>query len=96
VSVIGIAVIPFVTCAVFLAGLLGRVAVMRWTGMRLTHDIAVQTPGAAVTSPSERVAATHPFVCESACLRRWIGSQTGTGYLELMLLPDTDTFRSIC
>jgi len=63
------------------------------TGLRAQDPQAL---GAAVTSPSEREAATQPFVCESACLRRWIGSQTGTGYLEMMLLPDTDTFRSIC
>jgi hypothetical protein len=51
---------------------------------------------AAVTSSSERVAPTQPFVCESARLRHRIGSQTGTGCLDLMPMFDTDTIRSIC
>jgi uncharacterized RDD family membrane protein YckC len=32
VSLVGIAVVPLLLCAVFVAGLIGKVAVMRWTG----------------------------------------------------------------
>ena len=38
VSVVGIAVIPFVLCALLLAGLLGKVAFARWIGMRAIHQ----------------------------------------------------------
>jgi uncharacterized RDD family membrane protein YckC len=35
VSIVGVAVVPFVLCALFLAALVGRVGVMRWIGMRV-------------------------------------------------------------
>ena len=35
VSVIGIAVVPFVLCALFLAWIIGKVGVMRWIGMNV-------------------------------------------------------------
>jgi len=38
VSVIGIPVVPVVLCAVFVAGLLGRVSVMRWIGMTAVRE----------------------------------------------------------
>ncbi len=37
-SVIGIAVVPFVLCALLAAALLGRVAVMRWMGSAIVHE----------------------------------------------------------
>lgn len=38
VSVIGIAVVPFVLCAIFVAWLIGRVAVARWIGMTAVRE----------------------------------------------------------
>ena len=38
VSVIGIAVIPFVVCALLAAAILGRIAFARWIGMSLVHQ----------------------------------------------------------
>jgi len=35
VSIIGLAVVPFVLCAMFIAGLVGRIGVARWIGMRI-------------------------------------------------------------
>jgi uncharacterized RDD family membrane protein YckC len=48
VSVIGIVVIPFLSCALLLAGLVGRVGVMRWMGMRLKGDTEGATPWASL------------------------------------------------
>jgi len=38
VSVIGIAVVPFVICALFVAALLGRIGVARWIGMSVVAE----------------------------------------------------------
>jgi uncharacterized RDD family membrane protein YckC len=38
VSIIGVAVVPFVLCAVFIAAILGRIGVMRWIGMRVVRQ----------------------------------------------------------
>jgi uncharacterized RDD family membrane protein YckC len=38
ISVVGIAVIPFVLCALLLAGLLGKIGFARWIGMRAIHQ----------------------------------------------------------
>lgn len=38
VSVIGIAVVPFVVCAVLVAGILGKVATARWIGMHVAGE----------------------------------------------------------
>jgi uncharacterized RDD family membrane protein YckC len=43
VSVIGIAVVPFVLCAVFIAGLIGRVGVARWIGMRVMPQQSLES-----------------------------------------------------
>jgi uncharacterized RDD family membrane protein YckC len=50
VSVVGIAVIPFLSCAMLLAGFVGRVAAIRWIGMRLKGDPEVATGGAALVT----------------------------------------------
>jgi uncharacterized RDD family membrane protein YckC len=38
VSIVGLVVVPFVLCALFLAAILGRVAVARWSGMNIVHQ----------------------------------------------------------
>jgi uncharacterized RDD family membrane protein YckC len=38
VSIIGIAVVPFVLCAIVLAWILGKVGVAQWIGMRIVHQ----------------------------------------------------------
>lgn len=43
ISVIGLIVIPFLMCAVLLAGLVGRVAVARWIGGRLMAEDDVES-----------------------------------------------------
>ena len=52
VTVVGIAVIPFVWCALFLAGLLGKVAAVRWLGSNLARE----------ASPATWVASTRSVV----------------------------------
>jgi len=37
-SVVGLAVVPLVICALFVAGMLGKVAVTRWIGMSVVHE----------------------------------------------------------
>lgn len=47
VSVIGLAVVPFVLCALFVAGILGKVGVARWIGMNVvpqgSHESRLQS-----------------------------------------------------
>jgi uncharacterized RDD family membrane protein YckC len=38
VSVVGIAVVPFVMCALLIAGILGKIAFARWIGMSVIHQ----------------------------------------------------------
>src|SRR5205814_2293826 len=38
VSVIGLAVVPFLMCALLIAAVLGKVAVARWIGMSVVHQ----------------------------------------------------------
>ena len=42
VSVIGLAVVPFVICALFAAGLIGRVAAARWIGMSVVPQESLE------------------------------------------------------
>jgi uncharacterized RDD family membrane protein YckC len=58
VSVIGIAVIPFVLCAIVLAALLGRVAFARWIGMSLVRQ----------DDPADRAASMRSFAIGSAVM----------------------------
>jgi uncharacterized RDD family membrane protein YckC len=50
VSVIGIAVIPFLNLAVLLAALIGRVAFARWLGMNVLHQTDLQHRGESMRS----------------------------------------------
>jgi uncharacterized RDD family membrane protein YckC len=52
ISIVGIAVIPFLLCAVLAAGLVGKVAALRWVGMSIMRD----------TEPTFPVRATAAFV----------------------------------
>src|SRR5205085_4830183 len=38
VSVIGLAVVPFLMCALLIAAVLGKIAVARWIGMSVVHQ----------------------------------------------------------
>jgi uncharacterized RDD family membrane protein YckC len=49
VSVIGIAVVPFVLCALFLGWIVGKVGVMRWIGGNVVPQLA-DAPGQALLS----------------------------------------------
>jgi uncharacterized RDD family membrane protein YckC len=37
-SIVGVAVVPFLLCAVFVAGILGKIAVARWSGRSILHQ----------------------------------------------------------
>src|SRR4029079_3901883 len=56
ISVIGIAVIPFVLCALLVAGILGRIAFARWLGMSLFPQ----------SEPDDRAQSLRSFVTGSA------------------------------
>ena len=43
-TVIGLAIVPFLFCAVVVAWIVGRVAVARWIGRRVTRQDEVETP----------------------------------------------------
>ena len=43
-TVIGLAIVPFLFCAVLVAWIVGRVAVARWIGRRVTRQDEVETP----------------------------------------------------
>ena len=43
-TVIGVAIVPFLFCAVLLAWIIGRVGVARWIGRRVTRQDASETP----------------------------------------------------
>jgi uncharacterized RDD family membrane protein YckC len=58
ISVIGIAVIPFALCALFLAGLFGKIGVLRWLGRGLLHE----------SDPAERAQALRSVVIGFAVL----------------------------
>jgi uncharacterized RDD family membrane protein YckC len=50
VSVIGIAVIPFVLCALLLAAVIGKIAFARWIGMTVIHQEDLESRGQAMRS----------------------------------------------
>lgn len=50
VSVIGIAVIPFLLCALIAAGILGRIGFARWLGMSVLHQADPQDRGQSLRS----------------------------------------------
>jgi hypothetical protein len=50
VTIAGIAVIPFLWCALFLAGLLGKVAAVRWLGSNLVSEGETASRGASARS----------------------------------------------
>ncbi|MEO6237956.1 MAG: RDD family protein, partial [Vicinamibacterales bacterium] len=58
VSVIGIAVVPFVVCALLMAALLGKVAFARWIGMSVVHQ----------EDPASRSQSTRSFLIGSAIM----------------------------
>ena len=58
VSVVGIAVIPFLLCALVLAAIIGRVGFARWIGMSVVHE----------SEPSSRAQALRSFVVGSALM----------------------------
>jgi len=58
ISVIGIAVIPFLLCALVLAAIIGRVGFARWIGMSVVHE----------TEPPSRGQALRSFVLGSALM----------------------------
>ncbi|MEP6914854.1 MAG: RDD family protein [Acidobacteriota bacterium] len=43
ISVVGLAVVPFVLCALFIAGLIGKVGVARWAGMRVVPQQSLES-----------------------------------------------------
>src|SRR5262249_28040764 len=49
VSVIGIAVVPFVLCALFLGWIVGKVGVMRWVGGSVVPQLS-DTPGQSLAA----------------------------------------------
>jgi uncharacterized RDD family membrane protein YckC len=50
VSVIGIAVVPFVLCALFVGWIVGKIGVARWIGMRVVHEDSSESQLQAVRS----------------------------------------------
>jgi uncharacterized RDD family membrane protein YckC len=58
VSVIGLAVVPFVICAIFVAALIGRIGVARWIGMSAVPQ----------ESPESRVQSLRSFIIGSAVI----------------------------
>jgi uncharacterized RDD family membrane protein YckC len=58
VSVIGIAVIPFLLCALLIAAIIGRVGFARWIGMSVLRE----------SDPSSRAHTLGSFVLGSACM----------------------------
>lgn len=58
VSVVGLAVVPFVICAIFVAALIGRIGVARWIGMSAVPQ----------ESPESRVQSLRSFVIGSAVI----------------------------
>jgi uncharacterized RDD family membrane protein YckC len=58
VSVVGIAVIPFLLCALVLAAIIGRVGFARWIGMSIVHE----------SDPPSRGQALQSFVVGSALM----------------------------
>jgi uncharacterized RDD family membrane protein YckC len=58
VSVIGVAVIPFVMCAIVVAAVVGRVAFARWIGMTMVRQ----------EDPADRAASTRSFAIGSAVM----------------------------
>jgi uncharacterized RDD family membrane protein YckC len=58
ISVVGIAVIPFLVCALLLAAIVGRVGFARWIGMSVLHE----------SDPASRGQALRSFVLGSALM----------------------------
>src|SRR5205814_891836 len=58
VSVIGLAVVPFVLCAILVAGLVGRVGAARWIGMTVMPQ----------DSPDSRLQSLRSFLIGSALI----------------------------
>ena len=58
VSVIGLAVVPFVICAIFVAALIGRIGVARWIGMSAVPQ----------ESPESRMQSLRSFIIGSAVI----------------------------
>lgn len=58
ISVVGIAVIPFLLCALLLASIIGRVGFARWIGMSVLHE----------SEPSSRGQTLRSFVLGSALM----------------------------
>jgi uncharacterized RDD family membrane protein YckC len=50
VSVIGLAVVPFVMCALLIAAVLGKIAVARWIGMSVVHQDDLENRSQAMRS----------------------------------------------
>ena len=50
VSVVGLAVVPFVICAIFVAALIGRIGVARWIGMSAWHQDSPESRGQSLRS----------------------------------------------
>ncbi len=58
ISVIGIAVIPFVICALLVAAVLGKIAFARWIGMSIVHQ----------DDPADRLESLRSFAIGSAII----------------------------
>ena len=58
ISVVGIAVIPFLLCALLLAAIIGRVGFARWIGMSVVHE----------SDPASRGQSVRSFVVGSALM----------------------------
>jgi uncharacterized RDD family membrane protein YckC len=58
ISVVGIAVIPFLLCALLLAAIIGRVGFARWIGMSVVHE----------SDPANRGQSVRSFVIGSALM----------------------------
>jgi len=58
ISVVGIAVIPFLICAIVIAAIIGRIGFARWIGMSLVHE----------SDPPDRRQSLRSFVIGSALM----------------------------
>ena len=58
VSVVGIAVLPFLICAMLIAGVIGKIAFARWLGMSVVHQ----------EDPEDRFQSFRSFLIGSAIM----------------------------
>jgi uncharacterized RDD family membrane protein YckC len=88
ISVIGLAVIPFVICALFFAAVVGKVAVMRWMGMEMLGDDTIDSPRrVALAFTIGFVALTIAYLIPILGFATWgITSVLGLGAMTLTVM----------